>query len=116
MELGSLLPFVLLGVVFWLLVIRPSQRQRAAKAAILAGLAPGVEVVTTAGIQATVTAIEDDVVVLEIADGVQVRFARSAIAGVRPTDSAPHDDPDSEDDSRDDADPSDSSDPSEPTT
>ena len=111
MKPGSLLPFVLLGVAFWLLVIRPSQRQRAAKAAILSSLVPGAEVVTSAGIHATVTAIEDDVVVLEIADGVRVRFARTAIAGVKATDDAADDDLDHAD-----ADPSASSDPSEPTT
>lgn len=88
MTLSSLLPFVLLIGAFWLLVIRPTQRQRAAKAALLAALQPGAEVVTTGGLHGTVVEMDDEDVVLEVADGVQLRFVRSAIGAVKADDVA----------------------------
>ncbi len=111
MKPGSLLPVRAARVAFWLLVIRPSQRAARGQGGDHVVLGPGAEVVTSGGIHGTVTALDDDVVELEIADGVQVRFARSAIARGqghrrrRQTTTW-----------TDDADPSDTSDPSEPTT
>jgi preprotein translocase subunit YajC len=101
-----LLPFALILVAFYLLILRP-QRARAKMAQQLkARLAPGVNVLTTSGIHATVSAVEDDVVVLEIAPGVDVRFASAAIGRVLADDSTDTED----DDQAEDADDSDQSD------
>ncbi len=113
MNPNNVLPFALLLVAFWLLIIRPSQRQKAARAAIMASLKPGSDVVTSGGIQGLVVALEDDVVVLEIASGVHVRFMRSAVAAVKAT---PEDDPTASDGAADGAGIIDTKDPSEPTT
>ena len=101
-----LLPFALILVAFYLLILRP-QRARAKMAQQMkARLAPGVSVLTTSGIHATVSAVEDDVVVLEIAPGVDVRFASAAIGRVLADDSTDTED----DDQAEDADDSDQSD------
>ena len=98
-----LLPFALILVAFYLLILRP-QRARAKMALQLkARLAPGVSVLTTSGIHATVSAVEVDVVVLEIAPGVDVRFASAAIGRVLADDSTDTED----DDQAEDADESD---------
>ena len=98
-----LLPFALILVAFYLLILRP-QRARARMAQQMkARLAPGVSVLTTSGIHATVSAVEDDVVVLEIAPGVDVRFASAAIGRVLADDSTDTED----DDQAEDADESD---------
>jgi len=89
-----LLPFALILVAFYLLILRP-QRARAKMAQQMkARLAPGVSVLTTSGIHATVSAVEDDVVVLEIAPGVDVRFANAAIGRVLTDDSTDTEDDD----------------------
>ena len=48
----------------------------------MSSLSVGKEVVTAGGLYGTVTAIEDDEAKIEIADGVEVRVAKRAIAGV----------------------------------
>jgi preprotein translocase subunit YajC len=96
-----LLPFALILVAFYLLILRP-QRARAKMAQQMkARLAPGVSVLTTSGIHATVSAVEDDVVVLEIAPGVDVRFANAAIGRVLTDDSTDTEDDDQAEDADD---------------
>jgi preprotein translocase subunit YajC len=84
MKFGELLPFVLLIGAFWLLILRPMQRQKAAKAALLAGLRPGAEVITSGGIHRRVVALDgEDNLVIAVADGVRMRFLRSAVAAIK---------------------------------
>jgi preprotein translocase subunit YajC len=82
--LGSLLLVFLLALAFYFVAIRPGRRRMQAMQAVQASLAPGREVVTTAGLYGTVTAIDDadGTVTLEIAPGVQARFARGAVMKV----------------------------------
>ena len=80
--LSSLLPFVLLAVAFWFLLLRP-QRKRAQEAAqIRNSLQVGAEVMTTAGLYGTVAHVDDDAVLLEVAPGVTNRYAKGAIARI----------------------------------
>jgi len=81
-NLGTLLPFAVLIVAFWFLILRPARTRQAAQAAVASRLAPGVEAMTTSGLFGTVTAVEGDRVELEIAEGVRVRFMAAAIASV----------------------------------
>jgi len=75
----ALLPILLLFVVFYVLMIRPQQRRAREHQALIASVRVGDEVMTTAGIFGTVTALEDTAVSLEIAPGVVVRVARAAL-------------------------------------
>ncbi|NHC13964.1 preprotein translocase subunit YajC [Motilibacter deserti] len=86
-SLASLLPFVLIGLVFWLLLIRPAQSRQRRLAQMQAELLPGARVITTAGLHATVVALEDDVVVLETSPGITSRWARGAVGQVLPSSS-----------------------------
>ena len=81
-QLGSLLPILLLVVLFYLLVLRPARTRQAKQRAILRSLTPGLRVMTTAGLFGRITAVEDDQVELEIAEGVRVRYVAAAIAQV----------------------------------
>jgi preprotein translocase subunit YajC len=77
-----LLLIVLLFGVMYFMMIRPQQKRRREAQAMQSSLGPGDEIVTIGGLHATVVAIADDVVTVEIAPGVNVRFARPAIARV----------------------------------
>ena len=77
--LQQLLFFALLVFGLYVLVIRPQRVRNKALAEVRAALEPGRRVMTTAGIHATVTAVEDGTVVLEVAPGVRVRFADGAV-------------------------------------
>jgi preprotein translocase subunit YajC len=76
----ALLYLALLVLAFFILVVRPQRRQLAAHRALVASLEVGDEVVTSGGIHGVIRAMEDAVLRLEIADGVEVRLARNAVA------------------------------------
>jgi len=87
-QLASLLPIILIIGVFWLLIMRPARNRQREVMAVQRSLEPGVEVITTAGIYATVHSIEGDQVVLEVAPGVFSRFTRQAVVRVVPPEAA----------------------------
>jgi preprotein translocase subunit YajC len=80
--LVAFLPLVLMGLVFYFLLIRPQSQRRRAQMQMQSELEVGDDVVTTSGIYGTVTEIDDDygIVTIEVAPGMEVRFARAAIA------------------------------------
>ena len=88
---GSFTPLLLIVLLFgvmYFMMIRPQQKRRREAQAMQAALGPGDEIVTIGGLHATVVAVADDVVTVEIAPGVNARFARPAIARVVPSDTA----------------------------
>jgi preprotein translocase subunit YajC len=82
--LFAFLPLLLMGGVFYFLLIRPQQRRARAQQALLQSVEVGDEIVTTAGVFGTVTEIDDDrdVVTVEIAPGTSVRMIRAGISRV----------------------------------
>lgn len=82
----GLLPFILIFVIFYFLLIRPQQRRQKQaqrdRDVMLKALRPGDKVVTTGGIYGTVVAVreKDDTVQLRIAQSVSIEAERSAIA------------------------------------
>jgi preprotein translocase subunit YajC len=72
--------FAVLVGVFYFLIIRPQQTRQRDAAALLASLAEGDRVVTAGGLFGTIRAIGGDVVDIEVADGIVVKVAKSAIA------------------------------------
>jgi preprotein translocase YajC subunit len=84
---GSYLFLVAIVVLFGLLyfvTIRPQRNRQRAAQQTQREIVPGSRVRTTAGMYATVTSVEDQDVVLEVAPGVEVRFLRRAIMDVVP--------------------------------
>jgi preprotein translocase subunit YajC len=79
--LGSLIVLIPLVIAFYFVAIRPGRRRMQQMQAVQAALEPGREVVTTAGLYGTVTAVDDSegTVTLAIAPGVEARFARGAV-------------------------------------
>jgi preprotein translocase subunit YajC len=81
---GFLIVMALLLVVMYVLMIRPQrQRQREAQS-MVDRAAVGDDILTTGGIYGTITRVEGDDVVVEIADGVTVHMTRRGIAAVLP--------------------------------
>jgi preprotein translocase subunit YajC len=79
---STLLPLLAIGLVFWLLIIRPQSRRQKALRELRASLAPGDRVMMTAGIFATVRRVDGDRAMVEIADGTVVEIATAAIGSV----------------------------------
>jgi preprotein translocase subunit YajC len=79
---GMLIPLVLCMAVFYFFMIGPERKQRKKREQMLASLQKGAKVMTTGGMYGTVAQMQDQVVTLQIADGVRVRYALSAIQTV----------------------------------
>lgn len=82
---GSLAPLfmiVLLFAVMYFLLIRPQQKRRREALQMQSALGVGDEVITIGGLYGTIAALDDESVTLEVAPGVQTRYARSAVARV----------------------------------
>ena len=75
-----LLLIILLFGVMYFLMIRPQQKRRREAQEMQSRLGPGDQIVTIGGLHGSVVSVTDDVVTLEVAPGVNVRFARPAIA------------------------------------
>jgi preprotein translocase subunit YajC len=83
-SLVAFLPLLLMGVIFYFLLIRPQQRRARAQRELLNSVEVGDEVVSTAGMFGTVIDIdeEDDIITLEIAPGTRVRMLRAGIGRI----------------------------------
>ncbi|MDP8917607.1 MAG: preprotein translocase subunit YajC [Pseudomonadota bacterium] len=78
-------PFILIFVIMWFLIIRPQQRRVRAHQEMIKNVRRGDTVVTSGGIIGKVTKVVEDSadVEVEIADGVRVKVARAMISEVR---------------------------------
>ena len=77
-----LLLIVLVFIGFYFLMIRPQRRRQQMAQQQQRTLTPGAQVRTTAGMYATVSAVDGDDVILEVAPGVDVRYTRRAVLEV----------------------------------
>lgn len=77
-----LLFIVVMFLGFYFLMVRPAQRRQKEARALVAELEIGQEVMTTAGIYGTLSAIDDDTVELEVSPGVRMKYAKQAIARI----------------------------------
>ena len=82
----SLVPFVLIFVVFYFLLILPQQKRQKKLRAMLEALKKGDKVVTASGIWGTVTNLGKETVTLQIADNTKVKIQRDQIARLRTDD------------------------------
>lgn len=78
---GYVFILVLLALM-WFMLIRPQRRRQLEAQKMMNSLEVGKEIVTAGGLYGTIRAIQDDEVRVEVADGVEVRLAKRAVAAV----------------------------------
>ena len=82
--LVSLLPFILIFVIMYFLILRPQQKRQKQHQEMVKNVRRGDTVVTSGGLIGRVTKVSDDEQIeVELADGVRVRQMRAMIADVR---------------------------------
>jgi preprotein translocase subunit YajC len=81
--LASLILIVAMFALLWLLLIRPQRQKQADQQRLIEGVEPGDEILTVGGLYGIVEEIDEEGdLVVEIAEGIQVRIARRAVATV----------------------------------
>ena len=80
---SSLIPFVLIFGIMWVLLIRPQQKKAKEHRTMIENLRRGDQVIIAGGLIGKVAKVkEDGEVDVEIADGVKVRVVRATITNV----------------------------------
>lgn len=81
---GSLLPLIIIVVIFWFLLIRPQMKRNKQHRELVANLSVGDEVVSAGGILGRITEVGDSFVTLEAAQGVSMKLQKHSISQVVP--------------------------------
>jgi preprotein translocase subunit YajC len=80
--LGSMLPFLLIILVFYFLILRPQQKRQKDKRKLLESVKKGDKVITAGGLHGQVEGIEDLTVLVKISDNVKVKLEKSSITNI----------------------------------
>jgi len=72
-------PFVIIFLLFYLLILRPQQKQNRQRDALLKNLKRGDKIVTSGGLHGRITTVDDEILTVEIAKGVNVQVSRSSV-------------------------------------
>jgi len=80
----NILPIAIIFMIFYLLIIKPQQKKAKQHAEAVKSLARGDSVLTSGGIVATITKIDDkdNIIQVEIAPGVQVKIDKTTIISI----------------------------------
>jgi preprotein translocase subunit YajC len=81
---GTMLPLIVLLVVFYFALIRPQNKRAKEQRDMLSKIAEGDEVSTAGGILGKVTAVGEQFVTLEIASGVNIKIYKQQITQLLP--------------------------------
>lgn len=79
----GLVPLIVIFVIFYFLLIRPQQKKTKEHQEMVNNLKKGDQVITNGGIHGRLTAVDDALVTVEIADKVRIKVSRQSIAGLK---------------------------------
>lgn len=78
----TLLPLVLIGVVFYFLIIRPQRQREQKRQDMISKVQKGDQIVTIGGVHGSVVKVEDDSLLADVGSGTRIRFDKNAVASV----------------------------------
>ncbi len=84
MDSLSIMPMILIAVIFWFLLIRPQMKKQKEHMAMVAAVARGDTVTTGGGLIGKVVRVQDYEVEIEIAQGVIVKAVKTTLSAVEP--------------------------------
>ncbi|ROU01554.1 preprotein translocase subunit YajC [Marinobacter sp. R17] len=82
--IGQVIFFAGFILIFYLLIWRPQSKRAKEHKNLMAGLSKGDEVVTSGGMAGRITKVTDDFIVIEVADNVEVKVQKVAVATALP--------------------------------
>ena len=86
--LGMLMPFMLIFLIFYFLIIRPQNNERKKHQELLDALKSGDRVITAGGILGTIHSVTDEMVQLKISEKTKITVLRSSVRGLQGTDTS----------------------------
>ena len=82
--LMSFLPLIVIFAVFYFMLIRPQMKRSKEHKQLVSQLSKGDEVITNGGLLGKITDVSESFVTLELADNLQIKLQRQAVANVMP--------------------------------
>lgn len=82
--LMQFLPLIVLVVLFYFMLIRPQMKRSKEQREMLGALAKGDEVLSSGGLAGRITAIGENYLTLEVADGINVKVQKASVVSVLP--------------------------------
>ena len=79
----QVIPLVFMFAIFYFLLIRPQQKKAKEHKALLEAIKKGDNVITAGGVHGKVNSVDEGIVTLEIATGVNIKITKSYIADVK---------------------------------
>jgi len=79
----QIIPLVFMFAIFYFLLIRPQQKKAKEHKALLEAMKKGDNVITAGGVHGKVSAVENDIVTLEVANNVNIKITKSYIAAIK---------------------------------
>ncbi|MBR4152043.1 MAG: preprotein translocase subunit YajC [Selenomonadaceae bacterium] len=83
-SLANFMPIALMILIFYFLLYRPQKKAQKEREEMLGSLKVGSRVITIGGIYGTIISLTDEIVILKIADNVEIEIARGSISSVAP--------------------------------
>lgn len=82
--IGSLIPLILIFVIFYFLLIRPQQKRAKEHRRMIENLKKGDKVITSGGVYGVIEVVGTNTVTVKIAENVKVKLGKAYIAALRP--------------------------------
>jgi len=76
-------PIVIIGVIFYLLIIMPMRKRQKKVETMIAALKNGDRVITSSGMYGVIAGVKDKTFILKISDQVKIEIAKNAITGLQ---------------------------------
>ena len=83
MEGLGFLPFAIIGVLFYLLLLRPDQQRRKKHQEMIDNLKAGDKIVTSGGLLGSVVFVKEDRIQVKLAENVKVEMSRNAVTALQ---------------------------------
>ena len=84
--LGSMVPFLLIILIFYFLMIRPQNKKQKETEAMLNALKKGDKVITIGGIHGVISSVKEKTVIIKVDENTKLEFNRSAVSSVELSD------------------------------
>lgn len=81
---STLVMFGSIIFIFYFMIYRPQRKRQKEREALVAGMQKGDKVITSGGMHGTISAIEDNSILVQVAENTKIRFEKSSITTVLP--------------------------------
>lgn len=78
----TIIMFGTMAFIFYFMIYRPQKKRQKERAELLGKMDKGDKVITTGGMHGTISSIEDGTVLVQVAEGMKIRFDKSAVTTI----------------------------------